>query len=60
MNEEPIEKKTPYQGSGKEIVRIWDQSWKAAPEMGGNIYVKFKHVNNLICIDTALLLQDLQ
>lgn len=34
MNEKPIEKTTLYQANGKEIVRIWDQSWQAAPEMG--------------------------
>lgn len=60
MNEELIEKTTPYQANGKEIVRIWDQSWQKASEMGENTYVKFKHVNNLIHVDLALLLQGIQ
>ena len=60
MNEEPTGKPEPYQINGKEIVRIWDQSWQAAPAMGGNVYVKFLHVNNLIRVDLALLLQDPQ
>lgn len=60
MNEEPIGKPELYQINGKEIVRIWDQSWQAAPAMGGNVYVKFLHVNNLIRVDLALLLQDPQ
>lgn len=60
MNEEPIGKPEPYQINGKEIVRIWDPELAGSPCDGGNVYIKFLHVNNLIRVDLALLLQDPQ